>query len=106
MKTSGPNVLLIEDNDGDAELIRDMLYSSGRKYSLKRAERLSEVLKLLEKETFDAELLRDMLYSSEPKCSLKRAERLSEGLKLLEKETFDVVLLDLGLPDNIGVDAL
>ncbi len=106
MKTSGPNVLLIEDNDRDAELIRGMLYSSGRKYSLKRAERLSEVLKLLEKETFDAELIRDMLYSSEPKCSLKRAERLSEGLKLMEKETFDVVLLDLGLPDNIGVNAL
>ena len=70
MKTSGLNVLLIEDNNGDAELIREMLCSSGRE------------------------------------CSLKRAERLSGGLKLLEDETFDVLLLDLGLPDSIGVYAL
>ncbi len=70
MKTSGLNVLLIEDSDGDAELIREMMYSCGRK------------------------------------CSLRRAERLSEGLKLLEEEMFDVVLLDLGLPDSFGVNAL
>ena len=70
MKTFGLNVLLIEDNNGDAELIREMLCSSG----------------------FDS--------------SLKRAERLSEGLKLLEAEPFDVLLLDLGLPDSIGVSAL
>src|SRR5208337_4838001 len=70
MKTSGLNVLLIEDSNGDAELIRGMLYSFS------------------------------------PKYSLKRAERLSEGLKLLEEEIFDVVLLDLGLPDSIGVSAM
>ncbi len=70
MEKFGLNVLLIEDNNGDAELIREMLGSPGRK------------------------------------CSLRRAERLSEGLKLLEEETFDVLLLDLGLPDSIGVYAL
>ncbi len=70
MEISGLNVLLIEDCNEDAELIRGMLCSFGYK------------------------------------CGLKRAERLSEGLKLLEEETFDVVLLDLGLPDNMGVNAL
>ena len=70
MKTPGLNVLLIEDCNEDAELIRQMLHCY------------------------------------ENKCSLTRAERLAHGLKLLEEETFDVVLLDLGLPDSIGVNAM
>lgn len=70
MKTAGLNVLLIEDSNGDAELIREMLYSRGRE------------------------------------CSLKRADRLTGGLKLLEEAAFDVVLLDLGLPDSVGINAL
>lgn len=70
MKTSSLNVLLIEDCNEDAELIREMLCGPGRK------------------------------------CNLKRVERLSEGLKMLEKYIFDVVLLDLGLPDSMGVNAL
>ena len=37
---------------------------------------------------------------------LKRTDRLSSGLRLLEEESFDVVLLDLGLPDSAGFDAL
>ncbi len=61
---------------------------------------------LIEDNNADAKLIQEMLYSCEPKCTLKRVEQLSEGLKLLEEESFDVILLDLGLPDSVGIDAL
>jgi DNA-binding response OmpR family regulator len=34
------------------------------------------------------------------------AQRLAEGLQRLREQTFDVVLLDLGLPDSAGIDAV
>jgi len=42
----------------------------------------------------------------EPAFSLVRAKRLSEGIALLDEQAFDVVLLDLGLPDSQGIDAV
>ena len=38
--------------------------------------------------------------------ALEHASRLTEAIEHLEKETFDVVLLDLGLPDSIGLETL
>lgn len=70
MNLPGLKILLIEDDDGDAVLIAEMLNS------------------------LDAEM------------TVKRAAFLSAALKLLEETVFDVVLLDLGLPDNAGIDAV
>ena len=64
------SIMLIEDSDEDAQLVREMLDDRGYDYVL------------------------------------KRTDRLSSGLRLLEEEFFDVVLLDLGLPDSAGFDAL
>lgn len=64
------SIMLIEDSDEDAQLVREMLDDRGYDYVL------------------------------------KRTDRLSSGLRLLEEEFFDVLLLDLGLPDSAGFDAL
>ena len=69
MKNSILKILLIEDNESDAALIRLVLKD----------------------------------------CKgpvLKNADCVSAGLKLLEEGPFDVVLLDLGLPDSNGLDAI
>lgn len=64
-------VLIIEDNPGDARLIREML--DGSQYQL---------------------------------FSLYHADTLHEGCNKLSDDWFDVVLLDIGLPDSIGIDAI
>jgi DNA-binding NtrC family response regulator len=61
---------------------------------------------LIEDSAEDAQLVREMLDYRGYNHVLKRTDRLSSGLRLLEEESFDVVLLDLGLPDSAGFDAL
>ncbi len=61
---------------------------------------------LIEDSAEDAQLVREMLDDRGYIYVLKRTDRLSSGLRLLEEESFDVVLLDLGLPDSAGFDAL
>ena len=61
---------------------------------------------LIEDSAEDAQLVREMLDDRGYDYVLKRTDRLSSGLRLLEEEFFDVVLLDLGLPDSAGFDAL
>jgi DNA-binding NtrC family response regulator len=61
---------------------------------------------LIEDSAEDAQLVREMLDDRGYDYVLKRTDRLSSGLRLLEEESFDVVLLDLGLPDSAGFDAL
>lgn len=61
---------------------------------------------LIEDSADDAELIRTMLLDLPDSSVLKRADRLSSGLRLLREDSFDVVLLDLGLPDVIGLNAL
>lgn len=67
-------VLLIEDNPGDARLIQ---------------EELSDSLSFCQ---------------DDPKFLLLHVDRLSQGLECLSNERIDIILLDLGLPDSLGLD--
>jgi PAS domain S-box-containing protein len=69
-------ILLVEDNPGDARLVRTML------------------------------LDRDIDESTQTIFELTHVERLSEAAKSLAKEVFDVILLDLSLPDGYGLDTV
>lgn len=65
------DVFLIEDNQGDARLIAEMLKEAG-----------------------------------EGAFALSCREHLSDGLAYLEQERTDLILLDLGLPDSVGLATL
>ena len=61
----------------------------------------------IEDSSADAELVRAMLEGVQwPVFTVINAQRLAEGLQYLQEQTFDVVLLDLGLPDSVGMDAV
>ena len=61
---------------------------------------------LIEDSTEDAELIHEKLDLSGNNHVIRRANRLSVGLSLIEEDDFDAVLLDLGLPDSVGLEAL
>lgn len=69
-------VLLVEDNDGDAALVRASL---------------------------DESSMGTLLC---PYVDLRRATTLFDAKRLAAEPGFDAVLLDLGLPDSIGLDTL
>jgi CheY-like chemotaxis protein len=74
MNAKKNHVLLVEDNPGDARLLKEHLAdASGRG-------------------------------SSETLFTLTSVERLSEAMKRIEEEPVDAVLLDLSLPDSHGLD--
>jgi len=55
----------------------------------------------------DSDLVRIMLARVQnPIFTVVNAHRLAEGLQRLREQTFDAVLLDLGLPDSVGIDAV
>src|SRR5262245_34022560 len=65
-----------------------------------------EVL-LVEDNTADASLIQDVLgASTRPQVRVDREERLDSGMKRLAERGYDAVLLDLGLPDDPGLEAL
>jgi len=68
-------ILLIEDNDGDARLIKTMLFD-------------------LDQGRLDDEV----------QFRLETVQKLSAGLKRLKESPFDIVLLDLFLPDSSGLN--
>jgi two-component system cell cycle sensor histidine kinase/response regulator CckA len=76
MSDKTTRILLIEDNPGDARFIRKVLADA-----------------------MPAD-------PSAPAFDLTCARRLSSGLKRLAKGRFDAILLDLSLPDTLGLDAL
>ena len=69
---------------------------------------INEPIKLLliEDNKADTELIKIKLNESKiAKFKITYTERLISGLKLLETEKFDIILLDLGLPDSIGLES-
>ncbi len=60
---------------------------------------------LIEDSAPDADMVREMLGDSiGSRFTLEQATRVSDGLERLAEGDFDVVLLDLSLPDSIGLD--
>lgn len=78
MSAMGVDVLLIEDNPGDARLVEELLVEG--------AERSAD----------DGAGLPDVT----------RVATLTDGLERIDEGGVDVVLLDLGLPESTGLDTL
>ena len=70
-KNSTQRLLLVEDNPGDARLLREMLVTPGSN-----------------------------------RMELRQTGCMSEAEKYLEEHAVDIVLLDLGLPDTEGLEAV
>lgn len=78
------DVLLIEDNPGDARLIEELL-NDGPQRSGRRTGDGADVGGV---------------------SSFRHADSLTAGLETLEEHDIDVVLLDLGLPESTGLETL
>jgi DNA-binding response OmpR family regulator len=66
-----------------------------------------KILLLIEDNPGDARLLREMLNEHSPHdTELKYAQSMSEAEKHLAEHPVDIILLDLGLPDTQGLDAV
>jgi PAS domain S-box-containing protein len=62
---------------------------------------------LIEDNPGDARLIGEMLAEApSTRFSLKHSDSLSDGLIVLTENTHDVILLDLGLPDSLGLDSI
>ncbi|PSB52491.1 histidine kinase [filamentous cyanobacterium Phorm 6] len=63
---------------------------------------------LVEDNHQEAELIEDLLseISGKQRILLTKVERLSEAQQRLSQETFDIILLDLSLPDSLGVETV
>ncbi|MBP1986509.1 bacterio-opsin activator domain-containing protein [Halolamina salifodinae] len=83
MSESELEVLLVEDNPGDARLIEEMLHD---------AETLLERV--------------DLGASTAGSLRIHSEQSLQAGISRLNRVAVDVVLLDLGLPDSTGMETL
>lgn len=62
---------------------------------------------LIEDNPGDARLIQEMLSEADPAaCMVTVVNRLAEGREALQKGGYDVVLLDLTLPDSVGLETL
>lgn len=61
---------------------------------------------LIEDNEVDAKLIRMAFTKSNTVVDLVWVDRLIKGFELLTKNFFDAILLDLGLPDNVGIEAI
>ncbi|MEG4282737.1 PAS domain S-box protein [Microcoleus sp. A006_D1] len=63
---------------------------------------------LVEDNPQEAELIEDLLsgISGQQRILLTKVERLSEAQQRLNQETFDIILLDLSLPDSLGIETV
>lgn len=60
---------------------------------------------LVEDDPGDAELVREYL-SDEKKFHIVHADNLFSALEHLHEETFEIIILDLGLPDSVGLETV
>ncbi|MBI5102421.1 MAG: response regulator [Nitrospirae bacterium] len=67
--------------------------------------KISRIL-IVEDDPSDAELIKIMLKSVDARTELSSADRLSSALSFVDADSFDAVLLDLNLPDSMGLDTL
>lgn len=81
MSDNAFEILLIEDNPGDARLVEELLAETAD-----RSESTGG--------------------SDDGRPNVRHADRLADGLGRLDTEPVDVVLLDLGLPDSTGLETL
>jgi predicted DNA binding protein/DNA-binding NarL/FixJ family response regulator len=77
------DVLLIEDNPGDARLVEEMLYGVG--------DQLERI---------------DLDGTTPDRSSIHHEAALETGVEQLSEREFDVILLDLDLPDSDGFETL
>ncbi|MEG4229516.1 PAS domain S-box protein [Microcoleus sp. N9_B2] len=63
---------------------------------------------LVEDNSHEAELIEDLLseIGGAQRIVLTKVERLSEAQQRLNQETFDIILLDLSLPDSLGIETV
>ncbi len=61
---------------------------------------------LIEDNAGDVYLIKDMLSKSGINCTVSHASSLGEATKILSGREFDAVLLDLGLPESVGLETL
>lgn len=93
MKDKSIKVLLVEDNPGDARLVRESLSESASpEFHLTHAEALGDALRYLEKERFDAVLLDLMLEDS---------SRLGTLMQIHEHAAKVPVVVLTGLEDDV-----
>lgn len=62
---------------------------------------------LVEDNPGDADLIKEYLHDDDSKrYKLQEVDTLAAALDLLARQTFDIVLLDLSLPDSVGLDTV
>ncbi len=61
---------------------------------------------LIEDNPADVFFIKSLLKTAEINVSIDNCKRLGDATQLLKQREFDVILLDLGLPDSIGLDTL
>lgn len=93
MTATSPNILLIEDNPGDARYIRE-LFEEARDRSDHALDRHQRVFSTPSND------------SSRGGSLFHHVTRLEDAVHWLETEDPDVVLLDLNLPDSTGIETL
>ncbi|MBI1858992.1 MAG: response regulator [Candidatus Melainabacteria bacterium] len=58
---------------------------------------------LIEDNPYDRQFIQGKLTSEKINCKLEMVSKLSDGMEKLNNKIFDIVLLDLNLPDCIGL---